>query len=71
MSTQFFMLIPNMLFVLTETLIVTNEIAEYWPKNAIFAYPEQVGLDFGHVRSFISKQIIHEFVAREKLYRMV
>ena len=59
-----------MLFVLTETLIITNDIAEYWPKNAIFAYPEQVGLDFGHVRSFISKQIIHDFVAHEKLYRM-
>jgi hypothetical protein len=60
----FFMLIPNMIFVLTETVIFTNEIAEYWPKNAIFAYPEQVDLDFEHVRSFIFKQFMHEFLAR-------
>ena len=60
-----------MWFVLAERLIIMNEIAEYWPKNAIFDYSEQVGLDLRHVRSFISKQIIHEFVARGKLYRMV
>jgi len=40
-------------------------------KNAFFAYPEQVGLDFRNVRSVICKQIIHKVVAREKLYRMV
>jgi hypothetical protein len=27
------MLIPNMPFVLTERLIITNKIAEYWPKK--------------------------------------
>ena len=52
---QFFMLIPNMTFVLTEIVAIKTEIEEYWPKNAIFAYSDQVGLDFGHVRSFISK----------------
>ena len=68
---QFFMLIPNMTFVLTERVAIKREIEEYWPKNAIFAYSDQVGLGFGHVRSFISKQIIYDFVAREKLYRMI
>ncbi len=68
---QFFMLIPNMTLLLTKRLIVMDKIAEYWQKNVVFAYPEQIDLDFGHVHSFISKQIIYEFVAREKFYRMV
>jgi len=39
-------------------------------KKAFFVYLEQVGFHFRHVRNVISTQIIHEFVAREKLYRM-
>jgi hypothetical protein len=49
------MLIPNMRFVLTKTLIVTNEIAEYWPKSAILSDPERAGLDFGHAHIIIFK----------------
>jgi hypothetical protein len=68
---QLVVLITNMLFVLIQNVIIMNEIVQYKSKNAIFTYREPVGLDFGYVRSLIFKQIIHEFVAREKLYRMV
>jgi len=60
-----------MQFVLTKRLIITNEIDEYGPKNAIFCLSEPNNLNFRNVRSFISKQIIHGFLACEKLYRMV
>ena len=68
---QLVVLITNMVFVLIQNVIIMNEIAQYKSKNAIFSYQEPVSLDFGYVRSFSFKQIIHEFVAREKLYRMV
>ena len=73
-STPFFVLIPNMPFVFIERLTVTNEIVEYRPKmakNLFFAYLKQVDHDLRNGRNIISKQILHEFVAREKLYRMV
>ena len=68
---QLVVLITNMLFVLIQNVIIMNEIAQYKRKLPFFSYRELVDLDFGYVRSFIFKQIIHGFVAREKLYRMV
>ena len=68
---QLVVLIANMLFVLIHNVIIMSEIAQYKRKLLFFSYRESVGLDFGYVRSYISKQIIHGFVAREKLYRMV
>jgi hypothetical protein len=40
-------------------------------KNLFFAYLKQVGHDFRNGPNIISKQTMHEFVAREKLYRMI
>jgi hypothetical protein len=67
-SMLFRMLIPNMPFVSIKKLIIAIEINEYQSKNNIFAIPEPINANFGHVRRFFSQKITHGFVARENLH---
>ncbi len=70
-SIQFFVLISNMSFIWSKSLITLVKNRQKLIKNASFSYPLCIGGHFGTRDQLETKWIIYQFVAISSLYRTV